>query len=238
MLNMDNSKIYVFDTSYLIEYPEAINNITGTLVIPAIVLKQLDGLKNSEKEDTAKRARAACNAILEAQRENRLKIVSEYSKVDMLASYADNVMVGTALKIKETNPEVVLMTTDVNMKNAAESAGILYEESKLPKRSSSLIPLSSVIISLIVSAWFIGRALLYGSAYDPSRISDAVMVSGFLSLLIIIPSAFVCAWRRGDFNSTRHEPEWKSIEEANPVIYDPIFSDTKGNIYHVDHDRR
>ena len=65
---MDNSKTYVFDTSYLIEYPEAINNITGALVIPAIVLKQLDGLKNSEKEDTAKRARAASNAILEAQR--------------------------------------------------------------------------------------------------------------------------------------------------------------------------
>ncbi|MGO9137844.1 MAG: hypothetical protein ACLP9S_06975 [Syntrophales bacterium] len=37
----------------------------------------------------------------------------------MLASYADNVIVGTALKIKETRPEVVLMTTDVNMQIAA-----------------------------------------------------------------------------------------------------------------------
>jgi len=64
--NMDNTKTYVFDTSYLIEHPDAINNITGNLVIPAIVLKQLDGLKNSEKEDTSKRARAASNAILEA----------------------------------------------------------------------------------------------------------------------------------------------------------------------------
>ncbi|MGA2330630.1 MAG: PIN domain-containing protein [Syntrophales bacterium] len=235
---MDNTKTYVFDTSYLIEYPEALNNITGALVIPAVVLKQLDGLKNSKEADTAKLARAAADAILEAQRENRLRIVGEFRTVDMLASYADNVIVGTALKIKETNPEVVLMTTDINMKNAAENAGILYEKSKLQKRSSSLIPLFSVIISLIVSAWFIGRALSYGSAYDPSRISDAVMVSGFLSLLIIIPSAFVSAWRRGDFNSTRYEPEWKSIEEANPVIYDPIFSDTKGNIYHVDRDRR
>ena len=159
---MDNIKTYVFDTSYLMEYPDAINNITGNLVIPAIVLKQLDGLKNSQKEDTAKRARAASNAILEAQK-NRLRIVGEFRKVNMLASYADNVIVGTALKIKETNPEVVLITTDINMKIAAESAGILYEKSKLPKRSSSLIPLSSVIISLIVSAWFIGRALLYGN---------------------------------------------------------------------------
>ena len=70
---MDNTQTYVFDTSYLIEYPEAINNITGALVIHDFVLKQLDGLKNSEKEDTAKWARAASNAILEAQRENKIK---------------------------------------------------------------------------------------------------------------------------------------------------------------------
>jgi rRNA-processing protein FCF1 len=233
---MDNAETYVFDTSYLIEYPEAINNITADLVIPAVVLKQLDHLKNSEKEDTAKRARAAANAILEAQRENRLRIVSEYSKVDMLESYGDNVIVGTAVKMKETNPEVVLMTTDVNMKIAAESAGVLYEESKLPKRSSSVIPLSSLIIALIISAWFIGRACIYGDNYD--SVPRAVMASGFLSLLIIIPSLFVRAWRRGDFNSRGYEPEWKSIEESNPVIYDPIFSNTKGNIYHVDRDRR
>jgi len=233
---MYNTQTYVFDTSYLIEYPEAINNITAALVIPAVVLKQLDGLKNSEKEDVAQRARAASNTILEAQRENRLKIVSEYSKVDMMEGDADNVIVGTALKIKETNPEVVLMTTDVNMKIAAESAGVLYEESKLPKRSSSVIPLSSLIIALIISAWFIGRACIYGDNYD--SVPRAVMASGFLSLLIIIPSLFVRAWRRGDFNSRGYEPEWKSIEKSNPVIYDPIFSNTKGNIYHVDHDRR
>jgi rRNA-processing protein FCF1 len=238
MLNMDNTKPYVFDTSYLIEYPEAINNIMGTLVIPAIVLKQLDGLKNSEKADTAKRARAASNAILEAQRIGRLRIVGEFKKVDMLASYADNVIVGTALKIKETKPEVVLITTDTNMKIAAESTGILYEKNRISTRSSSLVPLSSLLIALIISAWFIGRALLYGSAYDPHRISDAVIISGFLSALITFPSAFVRAWRRGDFNSRGYEPEYKSKEKSNPVIYSPIFSDTKGNIYHVDRDRR
>jgi len=43
--------------------------------------------------------------IREAQRKNRLKIVSEYNKVDMLDSHADNVIVGTAAKLKENNPE-------------------------------------------------------------------------------------------------------------------------------------
>jgi len=187
------------------ECPEAINDIVGALVIPTIVLKQLDGLKNSKEADTAKRAEAAADAILEAQRENRLRIVSEFRTVDMLASYADNVTVGTALKIKETNPEVVLMTTDINMKNAAESAGILCEKSKLRKRSSSLIPLSSVIISLIVLTWFIGCACMYGDNYDSAP--SAVMVSVFLSAVIIFPSACVRAWRTGDFNSRGYKPE-------------------------------
>ena len=93
---MDNTKTYVFDTSYLIDYPEAINNVTGALAIPAIVLKQLDGLKNSEKEDTAKRAGEAANAILEAQRNGRVKIMGEFRKVNLLASYADNVIVETS----------------------------------------------------------------------------------------------------------------------------------------------
>lgn len=238
---MDNIKTYVFDTSYLMEQPDAINNITGNLVIPAIVLKQLDGLKNSQKEDAAKRARASSNAILEAHKSGRLKIVGEFKKVDMLASYADNVIVGTALKIKETNPEVVLITTDTNMKIAAERVGILYEEIKLLKRSSSLVPLSSVIISLIISAWFIGRVLLrynLSSVHFDRALFNAVFVSFFLSMLIIVFSSFVRAWRRGDFNSRGcDEPEYKSKEKSNPVIFDPIFSNTKGNIYHVDRDR-
>ena len=116
--------IMIFDTSYLIEHPDAINRLTGNLVVPAIVLKQLDGLKNSEKEDVAHKARAASNAIIEAQRSGRLMISVDYNKVDMLDNNADNVILGTAAKLKETYPEVILLTTDTNMKIAAESMGV------------------------------------------------------------------------------------------------------------------
>ncbi|MEN6320039.1 MAG: PIN domain-containing protein [Syntrophaceae bacterium] len=234
---MEEIRTYVFDTSYLIEYPEAVNNLMGNLVIPAIVLKQLDGLRNSEKEGVAQRARAASNAIFEAQRSGRLRIVGEFKKVDVLASYADNVIVGTALKIKEINLEIVLLTTDTNMKIAAESAAIVCEINKLKKPvSSSLVPLSSLIISLIISAWFIVPAYLHGNTSH--ALFDAVMTSAFLSALIIFPSAFIRAWRRGDFSSRGYEPGYKSKEKSNPVFYSPIFSNTKGNIYHIDRDRR
>ena len=116
--------IMIFDTSYLIEHPDAINRLTGNLVVPAIVLKQLDGLKNSKKEGVAHKARAASNAIIEAQRSGRLTISVDYNKVDMLDNNADNVILGTAAKLKETYTEVILLTTDTNMKIAAESMGV------------------------------------------------------------------------------------------------------------------
>jgi len=173
---MENTKTYVFDTSYLIEHPEAINNITGDLVIPAIVLKQLDGLKTSDKEDTAKRVRAASNAILESQRSGRLKIVGEFKKVDMLASYVDNMVVGTAVKMKETCSKVVLLTTDTNMKIAAESAGLVIKESAKVKR-----PAKGKIFALIMAYIVIG--LFCGRVFNP--------VIGFIVYSIAIISTVI-----------------------------------------------
>jgi rRNA-processing protein FCF1 len=148
---MEKIGTYVFDTSYLIEYPEAVNNLPGNMVIPAIVLKQLDGLKNSEKEDVARRARAVSYDILNAQRKNKLKIVSDYEKIDMLESYADNVIVGTAVRLKETCAEVVLLTRDVNMKIAAESMGIILEEPV--KTESTLRKKGLMIVTMTVIIW-------------------------------------------------------------------------------------
>jgi len=118
------NRIYIFDTSYIIDYPDAVNNLTGNMVVPGVVLKQLDKLKEYEK--LTRKVRAASYVIREAQRANKLKIVSEYNKIDLLASHADNIIVGTAAKLKENHPgaEVILLTTDNNMKIAAESIGI------------------------------------------------------------------------------------------------------------------
>ena len=157
--------IMIFDTSYLIEHPDAINRLTGNLVVPAIVLKQLDGLKNSEKEDVAHKARAASNAIIEAQRSGRLTISVDYNKVDMLDNNADNVILGTAAKLKETYTEVILMTTDVNMTTAAESMGIGVEGKSDRRKKQHETTMVVIFFVLIVIAITTGSFVLFGITF-------------------------------------------------------------------------
>ena len=123
---------------------------------------------------------------LKRRESGRLKIVGEFKKVDMLASYADNVIVGTALKIKETNPEVVLMTTDINMKIAAESAGLIIKESANVKRPAQG-KVFALVIALIVIVGFY-RSLSRGSAYAFILYFLTVGITVFLrSYIFILP---------------------------------------------------
>ena len=212
--------IMIFDTSYLIEHPEAINNITGDLVIPAIVLKQLDGLKNSEKEDVAQRARAASNAIVEAQRKNRLKIVSEYSKIDMLESHADNVIVGTAMKMKETYSEVVLLTTDTNMKIAAESVGVSVGAEGADRRMDSiwLLRPAGWKPSLIFILWALSQIWVINH------------ISGWVAWLVSL-----CLFFMGLILVEYFKPFKRPTGIMDGYVdwqLDPTYCGVKGNIFH------
>ena len=185
--------IMIFDTSYLIEHPDAINRLTGNLVVPAIVLKQLDGLKNSEKEDVAHKARAASNAIIEAQRSGRLTISVDYNKVDMLDNNADNVIMGTAAKLKETYPEVILMTTDVNMRIAAESmeifSGRVIKDGWLAMRCSigAIAYLAIIFVSFIIPKLFkyVGWAEELGAILIATLLIVGIPVCAFLESKIV-----------------------------------------------------
>lgn len=220
--------IMIFDTSYLIEYPDVVNRLTCNLVVPAIVLKQLDGLKNSEKEDVAYRARAASNAILEAQRSGRLKIAGEFKKVDMLASYADNVIVGTALKIKEKGENVILMTTDKNMKIAAASVGII---SPFDNNSNTVMDRFRKLMKKIPFSWVIFCIPLFVSLYvfmSMYKIGGRmvwcgiiIVVIGFITSLWLSP-----AW-------LLHKKVHRGIREKDEdYIYDPAYAAIPGNIYY------
>jgi len=119
-------KVYVLDTSTLIEDPEIINPYKAEdyFVIPAVVLRQLDGLKNNPA--TSYNARKASQYIEQMQAEERLAVIDRHIPVNMLESKADNMIVGTALFTKENvdDYEVCLATTDRNMRIAANYYGL------------------------------------------------------------------------------------------------------------------
>jgi rRNA-processing protein FCF1 len=197
--------IMIFDTSYLIEHPAAINRLTGNLVVPAIVLKQLDGLKNSEKEGVAHKARAASNAIIEAQRSGRLTISVDYNKVDMLDNNADNVILGTAAKLKETYTEVILMTTDVNMTTAAESMGIGVEGKSDRREKQHETTMVVIFFVLIVIAITTGSFVLFGIT--------------FIGMIFV---SILCGRRTSQSAKQR---------TGGDMVNDPGYISCEGNIY-------
>jgi rRNA-processing protein FCF1 len=197
--------IMIFDTSYLIEHPDAINRLTGNLVVPAIVLKQLDGLKNSKKKGVAHKARAASNAIIEAQRSGRLTISVDYNKVDMLDNNADNVILGTAAKLKETYTEVILMTTDVNMTTAAESMGIGVEGKSDRRKKQHETTMVVIFFVLIVIAITTGSFVLFGIT--------------FIGMIFV---SILCGRRTSQSAKQR---------TGGDMVNDPGYISCEGNIY-------
>jgi len=130
-------KVYVLDTSTLIENPEIINPYKAEdyFVIPAVVLRQLDGLKNNPA--TSYNARKASQYIEQMQAEERLAVTDRYIPVNMLENKADNMIVGTAIFTKENvdDYEVCLASTDRNMRIVANYYGVDTVKAIEPKSS-------------------------------------------------------------------------------------------------------
>src|SRR5208337_3588803 len=84
----------------------------------------LDGLKNSDPERAAA-ARKASRFIEEAIMLTKAQICHGYDHVDILASHADNKIVGAAVLLdRKKDDRVVLLTTDRNMRIAARAMGV------------------------------------------------------------------------------------------------------------------
>jgi len=136
-------KIFVIDTSVLIEDPDVLFKLGGNeIVIPTAVLKELDGLKKhpDPNEYRAKAARQVTRTldmlgsyqdISTGDRTSAgsiVRICNQYKVVDDLASSADNRIVGTAIKLKEEGTgRVILVSTDGNMRNVTRSYKIKAE---------------------------------------------------------------------------------------------------------------
>jgi rRNA-processing protein FCF1 len=135
-----NKKTYVLDTTVLIYDSDVIfKDGTADFVIPMAVIKELDGLKKSEDGNVARSARQVSRTLdrLSSYSElaqgvrlatgSILKVYSGYTAIDDLASDADNKIVGATIKLKKEVTNLVLCTTDNNMRVVARAHGIVAE---------------------------------------------------------------------------------------------------------------
>ena len=121
---MKFSKVYIVDTCILLNEPNLIPWFDGKktlLVIPMIVLDELDGLKNSENEETAHKAREVIRNISKYNKCDWLNIKeSSYPELlskDLVKEKNDNKILSIAIKYCTKKP--ILLTDDTNLGNIA-----------------------------------------------------------------------------------------------------------------------
>jgi rRNA maturation endonuclease Nob1 len=136
----EKSNTYVIDTSVLIYDPDSIYKVgRSTVIIPEAVLREIDGLKNSDKDMVAQAARKIGRLLDNLSSRGSLRsgvllgnsgtlcVINDYLKIDVLASEADNKVVGTALKLAEKRKKVTLLTNDANMRSSARIYGLVAD---------------------------------------------------------------------------------------------------------------
>ena len=121
---MKFNEVYIADTSILLNEPNLISWFDGKktlLVIPMIVLDELDGLKNSEDEEIAKKAREIIRNINKYSNCDWLNIKeSSYPELiskDLDKERNDNKILSIAIKYCTKKP--ILLTDDTNFGNIA-----------------------------------------------------------------------------------------------------------------------
>src|SRR5208283_4530910 len=124
---------YVLDTTVLLYEPNLMYKLRdNVIVIPAVVIKEIDDLKRNRNENTAQAARQVARTLdllgsyadltdgVRMSTGGILKVSNDYIEIDALESQADNKILGTALLIKKVSGgKVVVLTTDTNMRTAA-----------------------------------------------------------------------------------------------------------------------
>lgn len=136
-------RVVVFDTSALMESPQLLQDLPSDdiPVVPHRVLSELDGLKASEDDARAVKARAAIRQ-LEAT-SSRIRHETEYTALlpaEWDAKEPDNAILSTALFFRLN--EVLFVSNDINLRNKAQSLGIHTQDSRSYARSR-LVPAAS-----------------------------------------------------------------------------------------------
>lgn len=183
----------VVDTSAMMDRPNDILRLKASIFVPLTVIKQLDGLKNSPDPDKSLKARRVSYAIEDGIKAKKVVILTRYDKIDGLASESDNKIVGAAVLLKKLNPDgdIMMLTTDRNMKIAASAYGIGAPniEESLKRR----IPwyLNGRLIAFLFILGVIMAILAF--QMEPSENTQGIIL--VFGILISYASVFLGIWR-------------------------------------------
>ncbi|HBP6331110.1 PIN domain-containing protein [Pseudomonas aeruginosa] len=124
-------RIAVLDTSALMEHPGLLQGLNSSdiLVVPLRVLSELDGLKSSEDEARAVKARAAIRQLDASS--SRIRHETDYAALlpaEWDARQPDHAILSTALFFRLN--DVLFVSNDINLRTKAQSLGLNTQDSK------------------------------------------------------------------------------------------------------------
>lgn len=130
---------YVLDTTTILYRPDIFYHLQGRIYVPMAAIKEIDGHKRADGDRGAAARKAAriLDVLGSYEEYDESKNVADgvsvstggsvivypfADDIDVLASEADNRIVGAAIRIKrETGENVVLLTSDINMRTVARA---------------------------------------------------------------------------------------------------------------------
>ena len=138
------TKIYILDTNVLIQAPYAIGCFKDNdIVIPLVVLEELDGLKKSDTEK-GKNAREAIRQLehlrsmgdllqgIKLKNGGSIRIEKNFADVelpkDLTDDKPDNRILKVCIGLTKKNENVILVTKDIVLRLKAQIAGIRAED--------------------------------------------------------------------------------------------------------------
>ena len=124
-------RMVVLDTSALMEHPELLQGLSSgdILVVPLRVLSELDGLKSSEDENRAVKARAAIRQL--DANSSRIRHETDYAALlpaEWDAKQPDHAILSTALFFRLN--DVLFVSNGINLRNKALSLGLNTQDAK------------------------------------------------------------------------------------------------------------
>lgn len=132
-------KIYIVDTSALINHPELIDNFKddkNALIIPKRVHQELDGISKDKKRPEFKDARKAIDKISTYRNKKVKWLISADSHVELLPNdydpeISDNKILSIAIKYKARNPILLCDDKDFSNKTYFEHITVIRSEAFL-----------------------------------------------------------------------------------------------------------
>ncbi|MEW6739982.1 MAG: PIN domain-containing protein [Nitrospirota bacterium] len=254
------NKVYVLDTTVLIDNPRLVYDLKGLIAVPITVLRQLDGLKKSVNTDVATKARRASRILDEITARGDpvtgitmpngsvFKLARKYTPIDTLDNIADNKIVGTAEALKKeaaNTDSVTVLTTDVNMRIAARGYGVKAEgdcegkalyctsnaENEMPSKVEILIGMCIMLFLVAIGFVFFSPDLPM-KYLGVTQAQAIALIIGCGVVAIIIAAITMRSYRSVKKRAYEDSIYAKAHTELGDTIHDPAYSSLHGNIYH------